>query len=384
MGITKVDIANLKHEYAKLHSEANEVVANAAKVGRMTAEDTQSNEKRYARMDEIKAVVDAVKNQARFDTASFDDGFTTNAKAERVAGNDKAEREAFAKFILTGQRNQFTIDSTSGSGVLIPEQMGTPIGLRKNVNAYRAATISKGYQPLRSSQHVTLSLPLFDDSANAGAAQSESATSQTVAEQSVSELSLAPTLYTSKGVWFSNTTLGAPGFDVLSYVIPQLERRVDLAQEAAWHTAVKTDVTASVTSATASTITLANVLNWEHQLSVAYRSDQVAVVADSFYKLLRGLVDSNGRPILELDPSTMISSIHGIQIFVSDSVEAVATGKTVGVLFSADAFKIYDSGSPRLTRYVNSEHRPDQTGLELFVNGSAKMVPSAAVKFNMA
>lgn len=381
-----MDLSNLKQEFAKLHNEVSQTLEVASKESRnLSSEEKEQNDRKFARMDEIKSMIDNVKRLAQ---SKIETGDIENFSAKTVEFNKTEKfdaKKSFNHYLASGiVHEKFTIDSTSGSGVLIPAEVALPHVVRKNYNAFRAAVASRGVPTLSSSAMVTINVPVFDDDSQAGAAQSESATSQTVAEPTVTGLTLSPTLYTSKGIWMSNTSLLAPGFDASSYLLPLLQKRLDLAQEAAWATNVISNGTNGVTAASTSAITYAEILSWEHSLRPAYRTDAVAVVSDTFYKLIRGLVDDNHRPLIELNPQTMETSIHGITLFVSDNLEAVAANKTIGFIASAEALKIYDAGGLRLARFANYPARPDQVGFELFGNGDFDFVPDGLRTFKTA
>src|SRR4051812_43940766 len=122
---------------------------------------------------------------------------------------------------------------------------------------------------------------------------------------------MSPTLYTSKQIWFSNTMVFANNFDVSSYAVPMLQARLEKSQESAWTTTALTG-TVGKTTATTTGITYAELLAWEHSLAAAYRSDAVFVLSDSAYRVLRGLVDDQHRPIMDLDPTNVfVGKIHG-------------------------------------------------------------------------
>ena len=82
-----------------------------------------------------------------------------------------------------------------------------------------------------------------DDTGAVGQQQSESATNGTSADpDSTGSLTLNPTLYSSKQQWLSNTTVNAVDFDLFSYMLPQLRRRLDKSQESVrWVGSLKTN-----------------------------------------------------------------------------------------------------------------------------------------------
>jgi HK97 family phage major capsid protein len=111
-------------------------------------------------------------------------------------------------------------------------------------------------------------------------------------------------------------------------------------------------------------------ITFEGSLSAAYRTDGGFLISDSAYQILRSLVDSNNRPIMDLDPTNQFqATVHGKPIVVSDYMETVAATHVIAAFCSADALKVFDAGQQRVARYVLQPSFPDQTGFELFANG---------------
>jgi HK97 family phage major capsid protein len=391
----------LRNEYAALHTEAGKVVSSAAAEKRaITAEESEGQTKRYKRMDEIKAQDEAEKNHAKY---AFEVGKVENleprgaaefARSSSAISADKNSPEYIAEyraalnhFLRTGEGNaKFTI--TSGTTALIPTQVLPPEVIRRNNNAFRALLAATGYSPIQTSDTATLSLPVFDDTAVSGDTPSQSATSDAVVDfATTGSITLGATLYSSKTRWFSNTLLNANGFDILSYVTPIIQKSVDKVQESAWTTNL-TGITpaGTVTTASKAAITYSQIISFEHSLPVAYRSDAGFIVSDSAYQTMRGLVDNNGRPIFDLDPTNVFQAkLHGKAVVVSDYLSAIGTANGIaGAFVSGDAIKLRDVVPQRLTRYVNVPSQRDQTGYDLFANGDCQFVPSGVAFLKLA
>lgn len=383
-------ITELREEFAKLHNECNTVIESAAKAGKpLSAEDKASQDKRYARMDEIKSIVDENNRLAKY-------AFNADNVVKMTVPLGKSEFEAEAKgeikfeagkykdavnvFARTGDMSalqRFAITTGTQSGAFLPKEVFQPTLVRRNNNAIRALMDAYNVPSIKRSVAESLSLPISDDTSNVGQQQSEGATSGTTADPSFSSsVVLNPTLYSSKQMWFSNTQVSAVDFDIFSYALPVMQKRVDKSQESAWTTTLLTGTTGK-TTASGTAITYAELLAWEHSLPVAYRSDAGFIVSDSLYQLIRGLVDSNNRPIMDLDPTNVFQArIHGKPVFVSDYMQTVATGHKSGAFCSAEALKVLDVLNARIARYQLVPSNPDQTGFELFVNGDMNFDPN--------
>jgi HK97 family phage major capsid protein len=379
-----MDTKALREEFATLHAQAGQVLTTASEAKReLTPEEKEANTKRFARMDAIKAQVDDAKRLAEYSIQNGSAELPTQPtgkqefEAERtgkITFDTDSYRAAVNHFARTGDESkvrQFTITTGTQSGVYLPKEVIEPVTVRRLPNAIRALYEFYGYKPITRTLTESISIPVNDDTANTGQAQSQSATSGTSLDPDPSgSLTLNPTLYSSKQQWMSNTTIGAVDFDLFSYMLPMLYRRLDKSQESAWVGSIKTNATVGKTTASPTTFTYAEWLAFEHSLPAAYRTDAGFILSDSAYQIARGLVDNNNRPILDLDPTNSFqATIHGKPVIVSDYFDAVAGSKVIGAFASGDALKVFDAGMKRIARYVLQPSFPDQTGFELFANG---------------
>lgn len=378
-----MEIKNLQEEFGKLHTEANAKLVEVKTAGRdFTAEEKANQDARFARLDAIKGQIEQEKRLAEM---AFARGTAEESKSRAELEYNRRSPEAkpvsvldeVNRFMREGRDGSynFTLITTSGSSAMLPKEVLAPYAVRRNVNAFRAALDAQGYSPLVTTSTDQISLPVWDDTSVVGQAPAEGATTNTAVDSTVSgSVTLNAVLYQGKTSWFSNTLLNANGFDILGYVAPVLQKRLDKAQETAWTTTVKA-LTASYTTAAPTVVSYADILGWEHSLAPAYRRDGVFVVSDPLYKLMRGLVDANSRPIIDLSPQSVFQeTLHGKPIVVSDYFDAVASTTKPGIFVSADAIKMRDVVPQRLTRYVNIPTFPDQTGYDLFANGDCQFV----------
>ena len=391
-----MDIKVLREEFGTLHAQAGQVLTAAAEAKReLTAEEKEANTKRFARMDAIQAMVNDAKRLAEYSilNGAAELPQQPNGKqafeAERTGKVefDKDEyRAAVNHFCRTGDLSKvarFTVTTATANGAYLPKEVIEPVMVRRLPNAIRQLIGFYGYQPISRTLTESISLPINDDTANTGQQQSQSATNGTSADPDPSgSLVLNPVLYSSKQMWVSNTTVNAVDFDVFGYVMPMLQRRLDKSQESSWVTAIKSNGTVGKTTAAPTTFTYAEWLAFEHSLPAAYRIDGGFLIADSAYQILRGLVDTNNRPIMDLDPTNSFqATVHGKPVIVSDYLDAVAATKVIAAFCSADALKVFDAGLKRIARYVLQPSFPDQTGFELFANGDFGFVGAGVRTF---
>ncbi len=266
---------------------------------------------------------------------------------------------------------------------MLPTMVGMPIGIRRLNNAILAGVLAAGYIPMYTADTAVYSLPVFDDTSNDAANTAENASTATSADPSVSGVSLGATLYDSKALWFSNSLLLAPGFDLLSYAEPHLEKRVDHKMQAVWTAAAL--ATSSINNKTGSSVTVvtfADVIAWFHAIPPQYRNDMVFNCSDTLLQAIRSIVDTYGRPIyVESLSSDMPDKLLGRPVFVNDSLATFAANHVSGLAFSGECAKLRLCTNRRLARYINIPTFPDQFGLELFVNAGAGFVANGLATF---
>ena len=380
-----MDIKALREEFATIHTEANGLLTKAATEKReLTAEETTANKARFARMDLIQSQVEDAKRLAAYSVQNGTAEFTKQpigaaaAEIERTGklefSND-AYKAAINHFARTGDLSkvsQFAITSGTQSGAYLPKEVTPPVQVRRLPNAIRAVLAQYGVTPISRTLTESITIPVQDDSGVIGQAQNEAATSGTAADPDhTGSLTLNPTLYSSKQQWLSNTTVNAVDFDLFSYMLPMLYRRLDKVQESAWITNLKTNGTAGVTTTSKTVFTYNEWMSFEHSLPAAYRTDGAFIMSDASYQIVRSLTDTNKRPIMDLDPSNQfMATIHGKPVVISDYFAAMGTAANVVASFaSAGALMVFDAGMKRIARYILQPAYPDQTGFELFANG---------------
>ncbi len=386
-----MDTKALREEFATLRTQAGQVLTTAAEAKReLTPEEKEANTKRFARMDSIKQQVDDAKRLAEFALVNGDAELPKEPTGKVEFDSEQSGKVTFDKdqyraavnhFCRTGDASKvekFTITASTGGGVFIPKEILPATTIRRQTNAFRAFLDFYGLAPISRQFTQGISLPVVDDTANIGQQQSQSATSGTLADpDSSGSLTLNATLYSSKQTWIANTVVNAVDFDVFAWVQPLLQRRLDKAQESAWTTTLKGLTTSTKTTASPTTFTYAEWLAFESTLPVSYRDDGGFIVSDGTYQTLRGLVDNNNRPIVDLDPANnWQTTMHGKPLIVSEYMETVAASHTIAAFVSASAMFILDAGPQRIARYVLQPSFPDQTGFELFQNGDCGFVPS--------
>lgn len=383
-----MDELALRQEFGHAQKEAQDLISAAAAAKRtLTAEEKAANDARYARMDTIRALFDEKRRFAAMQLDAgqvitptppqgkqeFDRSEGQPLQFRDAAGNLNlaAVKEGLRRFGRSGDMRQvFTVTTGTASGAFLPKEVLQPVTVRRLQNCFRGILAAYDVEAITIDSVASFSIPVADDTSNTGQSASESSTTASPQDPSESDIAISPTLWDSKAFWYSNTMVNAGTFDVVSYTLPMAQKRIQKIQESTWTNNVMTNGTVGKTTASATAITYAELLAWEHSLAPAYRIDAGFAVSDSLYLALRGLVDNNNRPIMDEDPSnTWMAKIHGKPVVIGDYFQTLAANHVVGCFVSADAIKIVDVNDARLARYSNLPTYPDQIGFQMFQNG---------------
>lgn len=399
-------VATLRTEFETLRTESQGVIDAALAAGARPLTDTEraDNDRRYNRMTAITGILN---ERARFAALAIQgDPAARGAVTQRPTdppgrqefdavigqggfhigngGQTEAERRdnyargvaAVNHYIRHGTlprgAEQFALITTTGTSVMLPTRVGEPFLIRRMRNPIRAALAARGLKPIVTDGAEAINVPVFDDTANNATDVAENLTAENNTDPTVTGLSLGAVLRDSGTVWNSNSLLMSTGFDLLGYVEPMLESRIDAREIAAW-TALLAAGTVGKTTATVNGVTYAELLDWQHSLAPARRFDGVFFVSDGLLRTLRGLVDSQNRPIYQESlRDDAPDKLLGWPLFVDESLATPATGAVSGVAASAESLLIRDVRSRRMTRYMNDSAHGDQFGLRLFTNSDFK------------
>jgi len=164
------------------------------------------------------------------------------------------------------------------------------------------------------------------------------------------------------------------GFDLVGYLMPLLDKRVDLKQDATWIPKLTAAASGgnTVTTASATAFTYDEVVETYHKCPFVYRSDGVWIVSDPFLQAIRLLKDSQSRPIFNLlDPlvnAGALGSLMGRPVVETNNLGALTAGQYVAAFVSGECLKARFVANRRIARYSLVPTFPDQVGFRLFEN----------------
>lgn len=366
-----------------LHTEAQAIFTKAKAEGReLTADEYARKDAILSDFNGMKKTIEAEKEMAgmHFTSEVITEAHGPKAESFDAKAND---RENFNRYLRTGDRSQFVITSAgTGAGILVPTNVSVPTLVRRAWNAWLNAAILGGQPVMGGTSTETLSIPVMDDTTVAGQVMAETASTDTAADPVMTaSVSLGANLYDSKSVWISNTQAQAVGYDLAGYIMPLLDKRIELAQGTAWSTKALTHQAAGNTVTTAATngLTYAEFISFWHKVAVQFRQDAVWVISDGLLQVLESLCDTYGRPLLS-DPliDGAVKTLKGRPVVVDVNLGAPAAGVVSGCLVSASSLHPRIIENRRVAVYQNIPTFPDQQGYREFVNGDFDLSPGYA------
>mgnify|MGYP000091254042 CR=1 FL=1 len=186
---------------------------------------------------------------------------------------------------------------------------------------------------LTTATGATLTAPFGDDTSNTGAILGEN-TEISDSDTTFSQWSIGSYLYTSKLIKISWNLLQDSAFDIQAYIAEIAGERVGRILNTHFTTGtgsaqpqgVVTGSTAGATATGSSVIGYDDLINLEHSVPRAYRTNAAKFMFnDATLKALRKLKDADGRPIWQPSLQTGVApSLNGRQYVINDDMASPA------------------------------------------------------------
>ncbi len=407
----------MREEFSRHRHGAQELIARCERENRdLTDSEKDANHSRFAAMKEIqdnldftqataeRAIFSALDGghasgtvQTPFGAVTFPSDAPGRAEFEenrRAAGDDytshfttgdAGRRQQFSRALSHWARtgdagNRFaTVTTVSGGGILLPRDVALPLEVR-DANAFRVAIAAVGSQVIFTPGAQDLTLPILDQAA--GSVVSETATVETSNDPVPASIKLTAKMYQSGSAWFSNLSLEGLQYNLEASIVPELNHSREMALEGSIASAIIADAAlASVLLPTTTTVSYPAMLNLIRGVPRRFARQLAIIINSEVFGALEKLVDSTGRPIMNLDPANSeVLRFNGTPLIRSDFFEAFGSGKTVGCVLSGLGFKLRDAGQAAIARYANVPTRPAQTGFNGFGAHGFGYSPTAVVK----
>jgi HK97 family phage major capsid protein len=235
-----------------------------------------------------------------------------------------------------------------------------------------------------------MTMPTNDDTGTKGVLLAEDG-ALTVADTSFGQISLGAYTMSSKALKVSWQLLDDNAVDLETYIGDLLGERLGriMADYVATGTGSSQPQgiaasTAGKTTASATAITSAEILDLIHSVDIAYRQDPscALVMHDSVWLYVRKLVDSNGQPLFQ--ESYRIPGeirVHGFPLVISNSLNnAITTGLKTMVFGAMNKFLIRDVANIRIQRLDELYAANGAVGFTAWARTDSKILASGAIK----
>lgn len=243
---------------------------------------------------------------------------------------------------------------------------------------------------IRTDSGETWNLPGNDDTGTKGELLAEGS-AVTVADTTLTNIALGAYTFNSKAVKISWQLLEDSAFDMEDFIGRKLGERIGriLADYTATGTGSSqpegiANASTGKTTASATAITSAEILDLIHSVDVAYRQDPSAalVMHDSVWLYVRKLVDSNGLPLFQENfRSVGEIRVHGYPVIIHNSMaSSVATGNKTMVFGALKKFLIRDVKDIRIQRLDELYAANGTVGFLGWFRSDSKIVASGAIK----
>ena len=357
----------MREKALKLRQERAQVIADAHAI---LADDTLTAEERNARFDELMAKADEVKAEidqierlllAEAELAERQElaAVATGISTDQHVTNEEIEMSDFRDFCIGGFRGltedargrlesriqkvekeepgiraTMSIGTGDEGGYLVPEGFQTRLEIA--ALAYAGGMIDPAVVTvLRTATGNPLPIPTSDDTSNTGERVAENA-EVAYADVAFGQVMLNAWLYSSKMVKVPVTLMQDSYFDMNCFLAGRRGARIgrvwntDLtvgAGTAGIPNGIVTASTLGKTFAGVAAITELELIDLEHSIDPAYRSQGRYMFSDAVLVLLRKLVDGDSRPVFAAGMNVaQYDRIHGYPYTINQSVPAPTTG----------------------------------------------------------
>ena len=309
--------------------------------------DARAKAEKLEKTEDIKAAIEEIKNlKAQIELAEIsekDDLDNIEDKAnnsKKTKENANCIRALIKKTLgkpLTEAENSLLVGGTSGEGYLLPEEVITKI--QKLVRSYKSIAGNLGHMPVTA---LTGSFPVEDF--ETVSALVDFADGTPIGD--ISDIKFKNVTYSLKEkagfISLSNTLLGMTDNDLVNYVAEVFARKLAVTQNTMGLATLKTGKTAK---AIADWKALKKSINKD--LSEAVKGNMGIIVNQDGYDTLDSALDSEGRPVLQPDPTQPTRKLfmgYPVEVFDNALIPTVSTKAPIFYGDLKDAVKFVDNG----------------------------------------
>ena len=361
------DSLDLRGKRAALVDEMQLLVEQASAEGRsLTSEENEKWEKINADVDSMKSTIDKIERQAELNSELVTRADKISKSVDEVVVSEEerkqAENMAFRNYLLGGmdklnssdrkimEERAQSVGTNSAGGFLVPE--GFSYNLDEALKAYGG--VRQAADVFATASGNDLPWPTVNETAQTGELLSENSQ---VAAQDVTfgSKTFKAYMFSSKLVKVSLQLMQDSAFDLNAYLTGALAERLGRGTNGYFTTGtgssqpegIVTGSALGVTAASASAVTLNELLDLYHSVDPAYRAAPGAawMMNDSTLKALKKLSTGAANDPVFFTPGINVGDADqmlGKPIYINQDMASIATGEKTILFGDMKKFKIRD------------------------------------------
>ena len=301
--------------------------------------------------------------------------------------NGLTANEARAMEELRGTSTQITTTDGLG-GFLVPENWSDFVS---STELFKS-DIEKVATVIRTSNGQPFNLPANDDTSVVAAILGEG-TAESVSDMTFTNVKFEPYTYSSKIVKVSNQLMSDNAFDLASFVGGQLANRLNRGINAHLTTGdnsskpqgIVTGSTLGKTAASATAVTIAEILDLMYSVDASYRNAPGAAFMMNSATLAAvrklGFGSSNDFPVFV--PAMEVGApdlLFGKPVYVNEDMDGIATGNKSIIFGDMRQYYVHEAGGVQLLRLNERFADALSTGFIAYRRVDGNVVQGSAIK----
>jgi len=372
----KAEDRNLSNEenekFDAISNEVDELRSAAARIER-----SEELKKEMAAKAEVRDNAPAAKVEAR-------DAFNAYLR-KGMNGINSAEARALAE--LRGSDTQITTNDGLG-GFLVPENWSDFVSATElfKSDIEQVATV------IRTANGQHFNLPANDDTAVVAAILGEG-TAESVSDMTFTNVKFEPFTYSSKIVKVSNQLISDNAFDLGSFVGGQLANRLKRGINAHLTTGdasskpqgIVTGSTAGKTAASATAVTVSEVMDLFYSVDASYRNAPGAafMMNSATAKAVRVLGFGSSNDFPAYVPGMTVGEpdmLFGKPVYINEDMDGIATGNKSIIFGDLKQYYVHEAGGVQLLRLSERFADALSTGYIAYRRVDGNVLQGSAIK----
>lgn len=386
----------LREKALRIAHEARDLIPTIAEDGNNAAEVNAKFDKMMAESDELEARatrLDAIeaREKAYSQIVTEIPASTTVVEGRGAVDAKEVAEQAFNSYLRgeIGDRElrAQVVGTAATGGNLVPSTFRAE--LIRALKAFGPMNDASIVNYLNTDSGEIIVMPTYDDTANLGAIVAEGAAIGDADDLQFGQTNLGAHKYTTKIVKVSSELLNDTAIPIVPVITSALSERLGRVFNQHLTTGtgsgqpqgIVTGSSLGKTTATATAIAYADLIDLEHSVDAAYRSQGAYMWNDSTFAALRKLLDSQGRPLWQPSMQAGVAStFNGRTYHINTDMASIATGARTVLFGDYKKFTVRVVNDLVVRRLDELYAGNDMVGFVGFLRLDAKVLDTRAIK----